>query len=43
MTFATRLWDALAEGCHDELDVEPMRWTGAAVVTLAGAAEGLPN
>jgi hypothetical protein len=43
MIFATRLWDALAEGCHDELDVEPMRWTGAAVVTLAGAAEGLPN
>jgi hypothetical protein len=42
-TFATRLWDALAEGCHDELDVEPMRWTGSAVVTLASAAEGLPN
>ena len=36
-------WDALADGAHDELAVEPMRWTGASVVAIGDPAEGSPN
>jgi hypothetical protein len=41
---ALDLWEAVADGAHDELDVEPLRWTGS-VVTLLGDATtiGLAN
>ncbi len=42
-SFAADLWQALAEGCHDELDVEPMRWTGSSVVMLGAGVTGRPN
>jgi hypothetical protein len=31
---AVAIWEAFAEGCHDELDVDPLRWTGTALVAL---------
>jgi len=37
------LWQAVAEGCHDELDVDPMRWTGSSVVMLSAGGTGRPN
>jgi hypothetical protein len=37
------LWDAIAIGAHDELDVDPLRWTGSTVTLLGGRALGLPN
>ena len=37
------LWQAVAHGAHDELDVDPLRWTGATVALLSDAALGLPN
>jgi hypothetical protein len=40
---AFRLWDAIAEGCHDELDLNLLRWTGTAVVADGDEALGLPN
>ncbi len=40
---AAMVWDALADGAHDELDVEPMRWTGTSVVAIGDPAEGRPN
>jgi hypothetical protein len=40
---AFRLWDAIAEGCHDELDLNLLRWTGTTVVADDDAAQGLPN
>ena len=40
---AFRLWDAIAEGCHDELDLNPLRWTGTTVVADGDEAQGLPN
>ncbi len=33
---AVAVWEAFAEGCHDELDVDPLRWTGTDIVALAG-------
>jgi hypothetical protein len=42
--FAFDLWQALASGAHDALDVDPLRWTGTAVVALQDVAtRGLPN
>jgi hypothetical protein len=41
--FAAGVWHALADGAHDELDVEPLRWTGSAVVALGDPSLGLPN
>jgi hypothetical protein len=32
---AMDLWAAIADGAHDELDVEPLRWTGSTVALLA--------
>lgn len=32
---AVAVWEAFAQGCHDELDVDPMRWTGSSLVALA--------
>lgn len=40
---AAGVWHALADGAHDELDVEPLRWTGSAVVALGDPSRGLPN
>lgn len=38
------IWDALAHGAHDELDVQPLRWTGSTVTTLLDRQTlGLPN
>jgi hypothetical protein len=38
--FALGLWDAVASGANDELDIDPLRWTGSTVVALSGG-EGL--
>lgn len=40
---AAGVWHALADGAHDELDVEPLRWTGSSVVALGDPSKGLPN
>jgi hypothetical protein len=40
---AFRMWEAIAEGCHDELDLNLLRWTGATVVTDGDETVGLPN
>jgi hypothetical protein len=40
---AIGVWHALADGAHDELDIEPLRWTGSAVVAMADRAAGLVN
>jgi hypothetical protein len=37
------LWEAIAAGAHDELDVDPLRWTGSAVTLIGDPAQGLPN
>jgi hypothetical protein len=37
------LWEAIAHGAHDELDVEPLRWTGTTVTLVGAPALGLPN
>jgi hypothetical protein len=38
------LWAAITEGAHDELEVDPLRWTGSTVTLLADARTvGLPN
>jgi hypothetical protein len=40
---AVDLWQAIADGAHDELDVDPLRWTGSTVAARDGATVGLPN
>jgi hypothetical protein len=40
---AAGVWHALADWAHDELDVDPLRWTGSAVVALGDPTRGLPN
>ena len=40
---AVDLWQAIAHGAHDELDVDPLRWTGSTVALLTDGALGLPN
>jgi hypothetical protein len=40
---AAGVWHALADGAHDELDVEPLRWTGSSVVAIGDPSRGLPN
>jgi hypothetical protein len=40
---AIDLWQAIAQGAHDELDVDPLRWTGSTVALLTDGALGLPN
>jgi hypothetical protein len=37
------VWQALADGAHDELDVEPLRWTGTSVVAFDDRSRGLAN
>jgi hypothetical protein len=38
------LWSAIAGGAHDALDLDPLRWTGTAVVAYQDVAtQGLPN
>src|SRR6187200_2460004 len=39
---AIDLWQAVAQGAHDELDVDPLRWTGSTVALLTDGALGLP-
>ena len=40
---AFRMWEAIAEGCHDELDANLLRWTGTTVVADGDESMGLPN
>jgi hypothetical protein len=40
---AFELWAAIADGAHDELDVDPLRWTGSTVALIGDPALGLPN
>jgi hypothetical protein len=40
---AVDLWQAIAHGAHDELDVEPLRWTGSTVASVGDETRGLPN
>jgi hypothetical protein len=40
---AADLWQVIAHGAHDELDVEPLRWTGATVTLVGGPELGLLN
>lgn len=40
---ALDVWHALADGAHDELDVDPMCWTGTAVVAIGDGSRGLLN
>jgi hypothetical protein len=40
---AVDLWQAIAQGAHDELDVEPLRWTGSTVASIGDGTQGLPN
>lgn len=40
---AFELWAAIADGAHDELEVEPLRWNGSKVVLIGDPALGLPN
>jgi hypothetical protein len=37
------MWQAIAAGAHDELDVDPLRWTGSTVALLGDTVVGLPN
>ncbi|HSL77388.1 MAG TPA: hypothetical protein VK867_10595 [Candidatus Limnocylindrales bacterium] len=37
------LWQAIANGAHDELDVDPLRWTGSTVASIGDDVIGLPN
>ena len=42
--FILDVWAALAGGAHDALDLDPLRWTGSAVVAYRDTAtRGLPN
>lgn len=40
---AVDLWRAIAHGAHDELDVDPLWWTGSTVAMLGESVLGLPN
>jgi hypothetical protein len=40
---AFQVWEAIADGAHDELDVDPLRWTGSTVALIGDPALGLPN
>ena len=40
---AVDLWQAIASGAHDELDVDPLRWTGSTVASIGDEVLGLPN
>lgn len=42
-SLAVDLWQVIAHGAHDELDVDPLRWTGSTVALLGDTALGLPN
>ena len=38
------LWESITEGAHDELQVDPLRWTGSTVTLLGDlSTAGLPN
>ena len=40
---AALIWDAVADGAPDELDVPPLRWTGSIVTGSGDDLRGLPN
>jgi hypothetical protein len=40
---AFEMWAAIADGAHDELEVDPLRWTGSTVALIGDPALGLPN
>jgi hypothetical protein len=40
---AFQVCEAIADGAHDELDVDPLRWTGSTVALIGDPALGLPN
>ena len=40
---AVDLWQAIAQDAHDELDVDPLRWTGSTVASIGDETKGLPN
>lgn len=40
---AADLWRAIVHGAHDELDIDPLRWTGATVALIGDETQGLPN
>jgi hypothetical protein len=41
---ALDLWEAITDGAHDELEVEPLRWTGSTVALLGDVTTvGLAN
>ncbi len=40
---AIDVWDAFASGAHDELDADPLRWTGSTVAAVGDGSLGLPN
>jgi hypothetical protein len=37
------MWRAITAGAHDELDVDPLRWTGSTVALRGDSVVGLPN
>jgi hypothetical protein len=39
---AVAIWEAFAEGGHDELDVDPLCWTGSQVVAVDDGVDVLP-
>lgn len=39
MDLAITIWEAFADGARDELETEPMRWTGTSVTSLIGRPE----
>ncbi len=43
LTLAVRLWDAVADGGADELDVPPLHWTGRSIVAVGDDGRGRPN
>jgi hypothetical protein len=40
---ALDLWEVIANGAHDELDVDPLRWTGSTVALIGERPSGRPN
>lgn len=41
--FVVAMWEALADGAPDELDIDPLRWTGSTVVPMGGPSSSLVN
>jgi len=41
--FAADVWLTIADGAHDALDVDALRWTGMTVAAVGDASRGLTN